>query len=83
MRCSGAFTPEQARAARALVSARMSEKRGIVADDPSTWPPAYDIEEHLDAPEVLDCFTDKLASAIEELLGPGRWTGVRSWGRGR
>lgn len=76
----GAFTRSQAQAACALVWARMAAKRGIVESDPATWPPAYDIEEHLDAPEVLGCFTDKLACAIEELLGPGRWTGVRAWG---
>jgi hypothetical protein len=76
----GAFTAEQARAARAVVWRRMEEKRGIREDDPSTWPEAYDIEEHLAAPEVLACFTDRLARGIEELVGPGRWAGERRWG---
>jgi hypothetical protein len=58
----------------------MEEKAGIRAHDPSTWPGAYDIEEHLNNPEIVDCFTDRLAEAVNELLGPGRWSGVRKWG---
>ncbi len=61
-------------------AALAGEARGVRREDPSTWPPAYDIEEHLEAPEVLACFTDRLAGAIEELLGPGRWIGARRWG---
>lgn len=76
----GAFTAEQAAGARACVWERMAAKRGIREDDPATWPPAYDIEEHLGTPEVLACFTDRLAAAIEELCGPGRWVGERRWG---
>ncbi len=76
----GAFTAAQAAAARACVWDRMAAKRGIIEDDPSTWPPAYDIEEHLATPEVHACFTDRLAVAIEALLGPGRWWGERRWG---
>ena len=76
----GAFTAEQASAARACVWDRMAAKRGIRQDDPSTWPPAYDIEEHLTTPEVLACFTDRLAAAVEQLVGPGRWAGERRWG---
>jgi hypothetical protein len=75
-----AFTAEQAAAARACVWRRMAEKRGIREDDPSTWPDAYDIEEHLSDSAVLGCFTDRLANAIEDLLGEGRWAGTRSWG---
>jgi hypothetical protein len=40
--------------------------------DPSTWPQAYDIEEHLVNPEVLECFTDRIASAIGQLAGRDR-----------
>ncbi len=76
----GAFTPAQAAAAREHVWARMEAKRGIRRDAPDTWPPAYDIEEHLHVPEVLATFTDRLAAGIEELLGPGRWRGARHWG---
>lgn len=75
-----AFSRAQALAAQDYVWARMESKRGIRKDDPATWPDIYDIEEHLSAPEVLGCFTDRLASAVEQLLGPGRWTGERRWG---
>ncbi|SNT46294.1 hypothetical protein SAMN05216276_104630 [Streptosporangium subroseum] len=76
----GAFDARRAPAARARVWRRMEEKAGIREDDPATWPGAYDIEERLAVPEVLDCFTDRLAAAIEELVGPGRWRGLREWG---
>ncbi|MGV9386485.1 phytanoyl-CoA dioxygenase family protein [Nonomuraea sp. NPDC003707] len=76
----GAFTARQAAAARDRVWERMAEKAGILRDDSTTWPLAYDIEERLPVPEVLACFTDRLAEAIRELLGPGRWRGDRSWG---
>ncbi|MGW4644112.1 hypothetical protein ACWEN6_36730 [Sphaerisporangium sp. NPDC004334] len=76
----GAFTARQAAAARDRVWRRMAEKAGILRDDPATWPPGYDIEERLHTPEVLACFTGQVAAAVEELLGPGRWRGERSWG---
>lgn len=76
----GAFDARQAAAARDVVWRRMAQKAAIDRDDPSTWPHAYDIEERLQAPEVLDCFTDTLVAAIEDLLGPGRWAGRRTWG---
>lgn len=76
----GAFTAAQAVASRQRVWRRMAEKAGIRKSDPSSWPPNYDIEEHLDFPEVQACFTDRLAAAIEQLVGPGRWRGIRRWG---
>jgi hypothetical protein len=76
----GAFTARQAEAARAAVWRRMAHKAGILESQPSTWPPAYDIEEQLADPAVLACFTDRLAAAIEQLVGDDRWTGVRRWG---
>jgi hypothetical protein len=76
----GAFTAAQAAAACDVIWTRMEARQGIRRDDPKTWPNAYDIEEHLEAPEVKATFTDRLASAIEELVGPGRWLGLRNWG---
>ena len=76
----GAFTAQQASAACRCVWRRMEEKAGIREADPSTWPQAYDIEEHLNNPEVLACFSDRLAAAVEQLLGPNRWCGIRKWG---
>ncbi len=77
---SGAFTAGQAAAARRRLWRRMEQKAGIRKSDSSTWPPNYDIEEHLDSPEVTACFTDRLAAAVEQLVGPGRWSGIRRWG---
>jgi hypothetical protein len=76
----GAFDATRAAAARAAVWRRMRDKAGIREDDPATWPAAYDIEERLDSPEVLACFPDVLCSAIEQLVGRGRWFGERRWG---
>ena len=79
-RLPGAFTAAQARSAREVIWARMHDKRGIVKDDPSTWPPAYDIEEIRSEPEIVDCFTDAVADAVAALVGLDRWTGERRWG---
>lgn len=79
-RLPGAFDAEAAREACGVVWRRMAEKRGIEEDDPATWPAAYDIEEHLDHDAVRATFTDRLAAGIEDLVGPGRWTGFRNWG---
>jgi hypothetical protein len=76
----GAFTSQQAAAAADCVWRRMEEKAGIRRGDASTWPPAYDVEEHLTNPEVLACFNDHVAAAVEQLVGPGRWYGDRRWG---
>jgi hypothetical protein len=76
----GAFTAKQALAARTVIWRRMREKRGIVEDDPSTWPPAYDIEEVRRDPEIVACFTDRVADAVGDLLGHDRWCGERRWG---
>lgn len=75
-----AFTRQQATAARECVWRRMEQKAGIRRDDPSTWPGVYDIEERLANPEVLACFTDRLAAGVEQLVGRNRWSGARNWG---
>src|SRR5262245_39429350 len=76
----GAFTTAQAAAVRELVWQRMHAKAGIDRNDPATWPAAYDIEEHLDHPVVHATFSDRLARAVEDLVGAGRWNGLRAWG---
>jgi hypothetical protein len=58
----------------------MEQKTAIRRYDPATWPEAYDIEEHLRGPEVSACFSDNVASAVEQLVTPGRWRGYRQWG---
>jgi hypothetical protein len=76
----GAFTAQQASAAADCVWRRMEQKAGIRRADPSTWPITYDIEEQLTNPEVLGCFNDAAAGAVEQLLGSDRWRGERRWG---
>jgi len=76
----GAFTARQAAAACECVWKRMEQKAGILKSDPATWPDKYDIEEHLYDPKVQECFTDRLADAIGQLVGQSRWRGNRNWG---
>lgn len=76
----GAFTCQQASAAADCVWERMEKKAGIHRCNPLTWPPSYDIEEQLTNPEVLSCFNDSVAAAVEQLVGRGRWLGDRRWG---
>ncbi|MBO3749483.1 phytanoyl-CoA dioxygenase family protein [Streptosporangiaceae bacterium NEAU-GS5] len=75
-----AFTARQAAAACECVWRRMEQKAGIRRSDPSTWPERYDIAEHLRNAEVLECFTDRLADAIGQLVGEHNWRGERRWG---
>jgi hypothetical protein len=75
-----AFTTNQAAAACRALWQRIEEKAGIRQADPSTWPSHYDIQEHLTDPDVLATFTDRLAAAVEQLVGSGRWCGRRKWG---
>lgn len=75
-----AFDERLARRARARVWERIELRTAIREHDRSTWPPFYDPEDHIDAPEVIACFTDRLAAAIEQLVGVGRWAGRRRWG---
>jgi hypothetical protein len=76
----GAFTAAAAATACRCLWRRMEEKAGIRENDPTTWPPKYDIEEHLTAPEILACFSDRLAAGISQLLRADRWRGDRRWG---
>jgi hypothetical protein len=76
----GAFSAAQAQAARAAVWRRMASKAGILEAAPSTWPASYDIEELVSEPAVIACFTERVAAAIDQLVGEDRWTGVRRWG---
>lgn len=76
----GSFSSRQAEAATECLWRRMEEKAGIRRDRPSSWPPSYDIEEHLRDAPVLECFSDRLAGAIEDLVGRDRWSQRRQWG---
>jgi hypothetical protein len=76
----GAFSPRQAAAAVDCLWRRIEQKTTIRRSDPATWPDCYDIEEQLWDPQVVSCFSDPVASAVEQLVGPGRWCGDRRWG---
>ena len=75
-----AFSPQHAAAACDLVWERLTSRAGIDRHDPETWPPVHVLEERIDAPAVEVCFSDALAGAIGQLLGQGRWKGLRDWG---
>jgi hypothetical protein len=76
----GAFTSQQAGAAVDCLWQRIEQKALIRRTAPTTWPDCYDIEEQLRHPQVLACFNDNVASAVEQLVGQGRWCGDRRWG---
>jgi hypothetical protein len=76
----GAFTSQQAAGAVDCLWRRIEQKTLIRRSDPSTWPVSYDIEEQLPNPQILACFSDYLAAAVDQLVGPDRWWGERRWG---
>jgi hypothetical protein len=76
----GAFSPQQAAAAVDCLWHRIEQKTAIRRYEPITWPDSYDIEEQLWEPQVVGCFSDPIGSAVEQLVGPGRWPGDRRWG---
>ncbi len=50
------------------------EKRGVLKNDRSTWTePKVQLNETYDTPEFRACNTERLADAIEDLVGSGRW----------
>lgn len=52
------------------------EKRDVLRDDKSTWTKQMiQINENYDTPEFRACDTERLADAIEDLVGVGRWMG--------
>jgi len=79
-RVEQAFDERLAKRARYRIWRVLEERKGILEHDRSTWPEFYDPEAYIAASEVLATFTDRLAAAIEELEGPGRWLGERRWG---
>lgn len=52
------------------------EKRGVLREDRSTWTmPLLRMNENYDTPAFRRCNTTRLADAIEDLVGQGRWLG--------
>jgi hypothetical protein len=75
-----AFARVDAAAAVDELWQRITAVRGIARDRPDSWPEVCDLEERLDTASAQRCFSDRLADAIEQLVGAGRWTGSRQWG---
>lgn len=74
VRVPQAFSRSDALRAQRVVWEQV-EKRGVKRDDKSTWTqPMIQINENYDTPEFRACDTDRLADAIEDLVGYGRWT---------
>jgi hypothetical protein len=79
-RLPAAFSRADAALACEEVWSRIEATSAIRRADAATWPAAYDIQERLESPVMGRCFSDALAAAIEQLVGPGRWRGERRWG---
>ncbi|SFI38035.1 Phytanoyl-CoA dioxygenase (PhyH) [Paenibacillus sp. UNC496MF] len=68
-----AFPRKAALAAQDYLWAQV-EKRGVLKQDRSTWnQPMVHIREQFDAEEFQACNTLRLADAIEDVVGAGRW----------
>lgn len=57
-------------------------KRGIDRSDPATWPSgkAHHLQKLLRQPVFVPIGGPKTTAAIDDLLGPGRWTRPEHWG---
>jgi len=68
-----AFPREVALEAQKIVWENV-EKRGVIQNDPSTWTKdMVRINENYEHDEFQKCNTKRLADAIEDLVGEGRW----------
>ena len=68
-----AFPREKALAVQDYVWQQV-EKHGVLRDDRSTWTiPRVHLREAYDAPVFQECATQRLADAIEDLIGRDRW----------
>lgn len=82
VRVEEAFRREDALAAQKVVWSHLAE-RGVIEDDPSTWTePLVRLNEGYTSPEFERCNTDRLADAIEDLVGRERLRRRRTdaWG---
>lgn len=73
VRLAEAFPRKNALAAQDYVWQQV-EKQGVLRDDRSTWTiPRVHLREQYDDPVFQACATERLADAVEDLLGRGRW----------
>jgi hypothetical protein len=79
-----AFPRNRALQVQEFVWERLAE-RGVRKDDRSTWTePVVHIKENYNDPVFHECATERLADAVEDLVGEGRWrtrekTGYWGW----
>jgi hypothetical protein len=74
VKLEGAFAHEDALAAQDFLWGEV-EARGVNRHDKSTWTqPMVRINENFLTPEFQRCNTKRLADAIEDLIGEGRWS---------
>jgi hypothetical protein len=81
VRIPSAFSQEDAAALEARVWRWLEKKRGIVADDPDTWPRGhvFGLQELKDlGASVIG--NETTCAAIDSLLGPGHWKRPKNWG---
>lgn len=75
-----AIPREQADKVQAFLWERLAE-RGVMKDDRSTWQkPMEFIAENYNEPPFHECATARLADAISDLVGSGRWIAERDVG---
>lgn len=81
VRIPSAFSHEDAVALEARVWSWLEKNRGIVAEDPKTWPSGqvFGLQELKDlSASVIG--NETTCAAIDGLLGPGRWKRPGHWG---
>ncbi len=70
-----AFAPEDALEAQDQVWSRLAEE-GVLKHDPATWTtPMVHLKETFSGGAFDRCATPRLAEAVEDLVGAGRWRG--------
>ncbi len=81
VRIPAAFSREDATALEARVWRWLAKKRGIVADDPGTWPagPVFGLQELKDLGAAV-IGNETTCAAVDRVLGAGRWRRPRDWG---
>jgi hypothetical protein len=76
-----AFSRENALACQDFVWGKLKEK-GVLKEDRSTWTqPMMWVQESYRSPEFDKCNSQRLADAIEDLIGEGRWADKRVYGK--
>lgn len=82
MRVDGAFSADAATAIRSVTWDAIEKQTAMRRDDPTTW--TDESPSHLDhlkgRPEMKAVGTERLRSAIDELLGTPEWKAGKGWG---